>query len=258
MSGGLDSPTIAAVALDVLRERSTDFFLEAITSVYDRLIPDSERYFAGLVAEHLNIPIRYDVRDDETSIADWDQVSVHTPEPVDNPPAFAAGVEFFKDVATQARVFLYGEGPDNALRYEWRPYVSYLSRDDVCRTCSAHCRTTCGCIRVFRLVVDSADGRRNWQREHWREVFPGWLNGEFAARFECRERWEARQQASAAAHPSGLGATTASAMFDGSRCSTTATSMAHGVMPKFGIHFSTCDCCNTCWPCPPCRGVGTN
>ena len=66
------------------------------------------------------------MRDDETSIADWDQVTVHTPEPVDNPPAFAAGVEFLKNMAPQARVFLYGEGPDNALRYEWRPYLSHL------------------------------------------------------------------------------------------------------------------------------------
>ena len=105
MSGGVDSPTLAAVALSVLRERPSDFSLQAITSVYDRLIPDAERHYAGLVADYLNIPIRYDVRDDETSIADWDQVSVHTPEPVDNPPAFAAGVEFLKsDRHARARV----------------------------------------------------------------------------------------------------------------------------------------------------------
>ena len=86
MSGGLDSPTLAAVAASLLRECSSDFSLQAITSVYDRLIPDEERYYAGLVADHVRIPIRYDVRDDETSIANWDDVSVHTPEPVANPP----------------------------------------------------------------------------------------------------------------------------------------------------------------------------
>jgi asparagine synthase (glutamine-hydrolysing) len=202
MSGGLDSPTIAAVALDVLRERSTDFVLEAITSVYDRLIPDSERYFAGLVAEHLNIPIRYDVRDDETSIANWEQVSVHTPEPVDNPPAFAAGVEFFKGVAAQARVFLYGEGPDNALRYEWRPYVSYLFAK---RRVAHLFRALSNDLRMHPRVPLWSSIREmagaTGQREQWREVFPGWLNEEFAARCECRERWEARQQASAATHP---------------------------------------------------------
>src|SRR5690349_7191750 len=62
MSGGIDSTTLAATALAVLRERPEDFFLQALTCVYDRLIPDAERRYAGLVAEHLRIPITYDVR----------------------------------------------------------------------------------------------------------------------------------------------------------------------------------------------------
>jgi asparagine synthase (glutamine-hydrolysing) len=202
MSGGLDSPTIAAVALDVLRERSTDFFLEAITSVYDRLIPDSERHFAGLVAEHLKIPIRYDVRDDETSIANWDQVSVHTPEPVDNPPAFAAGVEFLKDVATQARVFLYGEGPDNALRYEWHPYVSYLfAKRHVTHLFRALSNDM---LMHPRVPLWSSIWQITGARVHRRrlqEAFPAWLNEEFAERCGCRERWEARRRPSSSPHP---------------------------------------------------------
>ena len=188
MSGGLDSPTIAAVALDVLRERSTGFFLQAITSVYDRLVPDVERHYAGLVAEYLNIPIRYDVRDDETSIVDWDQVTVHTPEPVDNPPAFAAAVEFLKNMAPQARVFLYGEGPDNALRYEWRPYLSHLvaGRHGVhlLRALSndllMHPR-----VPLWSSIRQLAGARG--QQARWRETFPVWLNEEFAARVVAAE-----------------------------------------------------------------------
>ncbi len=202
MSGGLDSPTIAAVALDVLRERSTGFFLEAITSVYDRLVPDVERHFAGLVAQHLNIPIRYDVRDDETSIVDWDQVTVHTPEPVDNPPAFAAAVEFLKNMTPQARVFLYGEGPDNALRYEWRPYLSHLvaGRHGVhlLRALSndllMHPR-----VPLWSSIRQLAGARG--QQARWRETFPVWLNEEFAVRSGCRERWDVRQRVSPSSHP---------------------------------------------------------
>jgi asparagine synthase (glutamine-hydrolysing) len=202
MSGGLDSPTLAAVALSLLREDSRDFFLLAITSVYDRLIPDAERHYAGLVADHLKIPIRYDVRDDETSIAHWDQVSVHTPEPIDNPPAFAAGVEFSKNVAGQARVLLYGEGPDNALRYEWRPYVSHLLAR---RRVAPLLRALSNDLWMHRRVplwssirqIASARG----QRKEWLEVFPGWLNEEFAARCECRERWNARWRTPSSPHP---------------------------------------------------------
>jgi asparagine synthase (glutamine-hydrolysing) len=202
MSGGLDSPTLAAVALSLLREQPTDFFLQAITSVYDRLIPDSERHYAGLVAAHLGIPIRYDVRDEETSIAHWDQVSVHTPEPVDNPPAFAAGVEFSKTMATQARVFLYGEGPDNALRYEWRPYVSHLLAR---REAFPLLRAVTNDLFMHRRVplwssIRQIAGARG-QRKRWLEVFPGWLNEEFVARCECRQRWEARHRPTSSPHP---------------------------------------------------------
>ena len=94
MSGGIDSPTLAATALGVLRAGSPGFALHAFTSVYDRLIPDEERYYAGLVASHLDIPIHYDVRDDETSLMHWGRIAVHTPEPVDNPAAVAASNEF--------------------------------------------------------------------------------------------------------------------------------------------------------------------
>jgi asparagine synthase (glutamine-hydrolysing) len=200
MSGGLDSPTLAAVALSVLRQRSGDFFLQAITSVYDRLIPDSERHYAGLVADYLNIPIRYDVRDDETSIAQWDQVSVHTPEPVDNPPAFAAGVEFLKNMGTQARVFLYGEGPDNALRYEWRPYLSHLLAR---RRAVPLARALTSDLFMHRRVplwssIRQVAGARR-HRNQWREEFPAWLNEEFAA--HCRERWEAVRRRAPSPHP---------------------------------------------------------
>ena len=260
MSGGLDSPAITAVALDVLRERSADFFLEAITSVYDRLIPDFERHFAGLVAEHLNIPIRYDVRDDETSIANWDQVSVHTPEPVDNPPAFAAAVEFLKNMTPQARVFLYGEGPDNALRYEWRPYLSHL----LAGRHGAHLlRALSNDLLMHPRVplwssIRQLAGARG-QEARWRETFPVWLNEEFAARCGCRERWDARRRASPSSHP------VRPVGYDRLQ----RRSMAVPVR-RLRRHRRLESCRDSApisrpaaaaiyaWPCPRCRGAGTN
>jgi asparagine synthase (glutamine-hydrolysing) len=202
MSGGLDSPTLAAMAQSVLRERSDDFFLLAITSVYDRLIPDPERHYAGLVADHLQIPIRYDVRDDEPSIADWDRVEVHTPEPVDNPPAFAAGVRFSQSVATDARVLLYGEGPDNALQYEWRPYLTHLVAR---RRFGTLVRALSNDFMIHRRLPLWSSiremARSRSEKKLWLEEFPAWLNPEFADRHQCKERWEALRSASPSVHP---------------------------------------------------------
>jgi asparagine synthase (glutamine-hydrolysing) len=202
MSGGIDSPTLAATALEVRRERSPGFALHAFTSVYDRLIPDEERYYAGLVARHLGIPIHYDVRDDETSLTQWSQIAVQTPEPVANPAAVAAGHEFFERAASTARVFLYGEGPDNALQYEWRPFISYLLSG---RRVSALARSVMHDLAIHRRlpfwfsIKHSATVRR--EQDEWREQFPEWLDDSFAERYECRQRWDSSGQPPVSPHP---------------------------------------------------------
>ena len=202
MSGGIDSTTLAATARDVLCERRGDFFLQAMTCVYDWLIPDAERRCASLVAAHLRMPIRYDVRDNEMSIATWDRVAVRTPEPVENPAAYAAAVAFARRVAPESRLLLYGEGPDNALTYEWRPYLSHLAaRRDVTRLVLAlsadlvmHRRVPL-CSSIRRLAGARRDAAR------WREPFPAWLDADFAARCGCVARWAAQRHPAPSPHP---------------------------------------------------------
>jgi asparagine synthase (glutamine-hydrolysing) len=202
MSGGVDSSTLAAIALPIARERSSDHGLVAMTSVYDRLIPDTERHFASLVARHLKIPITFDVRDDEPSIANWDELSVHTPEPVDNPAAHAAAVTFARKAASQARVFLYGEGPDNALAYEWRPYLSHLFAR---RRLTVLWRAVSQDLLLHRRIPFWSSIRQavhdRAQNHPWREEFPNWLNEDFAARYRCRERWAVRRRPPLSPHP---------------------------------------------------------
>jgi asparagine synthase (glutamine-hydrolysing) len=57
MSGGLDSTSIAATALELKSRQSIPLDLQAFCVVYDRLIPDTERYYSGIAAEALGIPI---------------------------------------------------------------------------------------------------------------------------------------------------------------------------------------------------------
>ena len=39
------------------------------------------------------------------------------------------------------------------------------------------------------------------RKKQWLEVFPAWLNEDFAKRSLCRERWQARQRRSLSPHP---------------------------------------------------------
>jgi asparagine synthase (glutamine-hydrolysing) len=199
MSGGIDSPALAAISLGVMRGEPSPFSVQAITSVYDRLIPDRERYYAGLVAKHLGIAIHYDVRDDEMSIADWDRVTIQTPEPVANPAAFAAAVTFFNGAAQHARVFLYGEGPDNALRYEWQPFLSHLlARRRILPLLGA----VASDLWMHRRLPLAASLRKvvSLDAPAEQEPFPEWLDSDFAARCDCRGRWE-RRSSPAPPHP---------------------------------------------------------
>jgi asparagine synthase (glutamine-hydrolysing) len=166
MSGGIDSPSLAATARDQLRRRTGDGGVYAFTKAYDGY--DEERHYAGLVASHLGLGI--DVRDGIRDLidADWMRTSVRTPQPVPYPTNLSSDLVYHNRVASYSRVVLYGEGPDNALKYEWRPYVSYLLRSrrfarlasDLCSHCFRHRRIPLlsSIPRIVRERLRSAPG----------------------------------------------------------------------------------------------------
>src|SRR5439155_12957718 len=84
MSGGVDSPTLAATACEILRRRSQSYKVQAFTTVVDGLDKD-ERHYANLVAEHLKIPIHFRYCSPTVFDSDWDKAAIHTPEPVVDP-----------------------------------------------------------------------------------------------------------------------------------------------------------------------------
>ena len=119
MSGGLDSPTLAATAC----QNSSRWRVVAIPkcalsppcidgwTATNATTPDWS-------AEHLGIPIHFQRFDREKLIdPDWAKASVRTPEPVarsHEPRLPSAGNT--SGMADYSRVSFYGEGPDNALR----------------------------------------------------------------------------------------------------------------------------------------------
>jgi asparagine synthase (glutamine-hydrolysing) len=196
MSGGLDSPALAAVSLQLGAAAS------AFTSVYDRLIPDRERHYAGLVARHLQIPIHYRVKDDEPWGWERDTPPDHTAEPQDNPLPVAADLDYYRVLSRHARVFFFGDGPDAALSYEWQAHLAWLIRE---RKYRRLCRDIASHLAVHRRIplVTTLPHllRERYLSTSYKDTFPSWFNKEFERRVGLRERWEVVREEPMIAHP---------------------------------------------------------
>lgn len=84
MSGGLDSPALAATASRILCWRSTDSEVRAFTTVIDGF-DGNERYYAKLVADRLHIPIHFQDLTGRAIDPNWAKTDVRTPEPISDP-----------------------------------------------------------------------------------------------------------------------------------------------------------------------------
>jgi len=198
MSGGLDSPTVAAGAQRVNARGGGASRLWAFTQVFDRLIPHDERYYAGLVAQALKIPIEYRVDDHLRLFQFAEQPERRSPEPVHSAWPDATP-DHLRRVATESRVVLTGFGAD--------PLFS--SRITV------HFQELLGQKRLGRALADAArylfsEGRlsRLYLRTRWKILFssksfsapyPPWLNESLERRFSLRERWHTVNQTPAPA-----------------------------------------------------------
>ena len=194
MSGGLDSPTVAASAKRVLRRNGNPARLRAYTEVFERLIPHEERHYAGLVAEALEIPIEFQVSD---KIAPWKHQDNHehpTPEPLHS-PWLDWGMTQLRQVAGQSRVALTGFGGDPGLSCLLSVHFWQLfKRKKLGRALTDAIRYLAAEGRFSRLYF----GRR-WQRWFASDSrayhCPEWLNGDMEKRLALRDRWEALNHA---------------------------------------------------------------
>ena len=190
MSGGLDSTTLAAVSRDVLYERYTQFDLRAITKT-DSADP-AEQHYASMVASSLGLSIQY--FDDERGELDPDEdpPPYRTSEPGLAPWDFCSYRKLWQLVESHTRVVFFGEGPDNALRFEWRPYVSYLLRQrrygrligDIASTVLAQRRPPFWggvAMRLRRLRI---------HEQPYPSSFPTTVSSDLMSRLNLRARWE--------------------------------------------------------------------
>jgi asparagine synthase (glutamine-hydrolysing) len=198
MSGGLDSTSVAVTAHACLSSRSQLFDLRAYTVVYDRLIPDRERHYAGLVADSLGIPIHFLAADTYGVLDRLDEAGCQTPEPSDHPlPAVTA--DLFRDVASQCRIALSGEGGDPVLSGPTASDFANLLRRG---------RVGAWTTGVFRCVLHGErpplgirSALKRWTGNGARQPqYPPWISDDFAARVDLPGRWRQVHEGTASSH----------------------------------------------------------
>ena len=186
MSGGLDSSSLAATSLNLLGMRGPDYPVRAFTFLYE-MMPDSEREYAGAVAQHLNIPINYYTVDRGLR---WEAAAaVDTPEPTQRLTNSVAADHCHSDMVAHSPVALYGEGPDNALLNENGAYLKYMIRT---RAFPTLVRDVTGHLIQHRHLPSIGSwrhilGRRPSTPEGYSSML-GWVNPDLVGRLGLRER----------------------------------------------------------------------
>ena len=194
MSGGLDSPTVAASAKRILSRNGSAGGLRAYTEVIEALIPDEERRYAGLVAEALKIPIEFH-ENETTGLCECLNHEEHCwPEPVHSPVS-DAGLGQLRQIAVWSRVALTGFGADPLLSCLLSVhFLHLLKKRQFARALTGAMQYLMAEGRFSRLYL-----RARWQRwfssKSHRPYYPGWLNRDLEKRLGLHERWEALNRA---------------------------------------------------------------
>ncbi len=198
MSGGLDSPAVAATASEIYAEQGRHDRVWSYTLGYERLIPDREGHYAEMVAQHLALRHSYRPVDDHNlgESRRW-----LPPEPYDQ-LANAVGDDLDRAIARQHRVGLTGYGADPLLSSSRGYLLEQLGRGrfgTAVRYLGGSLRRT---GRLPPLGLHS-----HWQRwvrkRRWRNGYPDWLDVGFEARCGLESKWRQRcfERGPEALHP---------------------------------------------------------
>lgn len=184
MSGGLDSTSVAAITQRELGEDQKSR-LQAYSVVYDRLIPDRERRFAGKVAEFCGIPLHNLVADDYQLFRHWRDGDVGPAEP-SYQPLRVIDSNLYTQIAVQSRVVLTGEGGDPCLVPSPDALVGLLRSGKLWDVAAGYARCALW-QRCFPKV-----GLRTLIRGHLQNdgqsLIPAWINSELALKLDLSHR----------------------------------------------------------------------
>ena len=194
MSGGLDSPAVAAVGWQALQAQGGNPELQAFTMTHT-LIPHEEARYAHLVGEAAGFPV-HELDQDARLLQQQAADSAVSPEPsFVFSWAWNPWGELWHRAAGCSRVLLTGHGGDPLLRMTYSYWLQLLARGQWGQMIGEMGQYQHRYGRRAPLYVRAS--LREWHRRRqpmWR--YPTWLNPDFAARLhlEDRQAQEARRQ----------------------------------------------------------------
>src|ERR1043166_5547902 len=187
MSGGLDSTMITAAACELREKTSSPLKLQAYCGVYGKLIRDDERYYSGLVADDLRIPIEYLALDDYELFERWDEIKLSHPEPVQE-PLLAQWIDFVERISANSRVAFYGEDGDALLATG--TVAATMSGISVAKALTAFAKYLLSYRRIPPLGLGIYTKLKSWRNaETPSDLYPKWLNPQFERRYDLKKRW---------------------------------------------------------------------
>jgi asparagine synthase (glutamine-hydrolysing) len=202
MSGGLDSTTVAAIAVHTARRKGLPLDLRAYTVDCDPIIRDDEGRLARFVAEHIGISIELQQGTSCRPYQNWETSRLYTPEPFHEPYRFLY-LQQVSDISKHSRVALNGYGGDGIMTGQTWPYLVYLARRFKLTTIAKKFATYMLRHRSipplrggFRSRIQSALGLKNHAA-----LYPEWLHPHFQERMALSERWRELRRRCDKSHP---------------------------------------------------------
>ena len=202
MSGGLDSTSVAAVAVHAAKKNRLPLNLRAYTVDCEPVFPDEEGRLALLVSEHIGISTEIQQGTSCCPFQNYDDSRLRMPEPF-HEPYRSLYLQQVSQIAKHSRVALNGYGGDGIMTGQSWPYLVYLARG-------------------FRLIaIGSVFGKyifthrkipplrggfrsriqRAFGFKHEAADYPPWLETGFLKRMDLANRWKELHSPREKGHP---------------------------------------------------------
>jgi asparagine synthase (glutamine-hydrolysing) len=204
LSGGLDSTTIAAVAVALRKATacSAQPELRAFSVDSQPLYDDPESAIASRFAAKLGIPCQVSHLGDVLPFEDWDEFPALLPEPPLDPYAILV-LSHPRQIALTSRVGFSGMGCDELLRLQAMPYLRFLAKEG--RLLAAVLSVTRYSLSQGKLPPLGAGIRSGIRRLFGKTptsyFYPPWFAPDFERRLNIKERWRAIAATPHSTHP---------------------------------------------------------